>query len=46
LQKQKMKSFQSSKRTGFMEVELIDENTLAIRGQAVITFEGKLRVDL
>ncbi len=44
LQKTSMKSFQSSKRTGFMEVELIGENELLIKSQAVIVFEGKLRL--
>lgn len=41
LGKSKMKSFQSSKRTGFMEVELSDSKLL-ITGQAVIVFEGAL----
>jgi PhzF family phenazine biosynthesis protein len=40
LGKTKMKSFQSSKRTGFMEVELVDDK-LRIHGQAVIVFEGR-----
>ncbi len=35
-------SFQSSKRTGFMEVELTDDKLL-IRGEAVIVFEGDLK---
>lgn len=43
LGKTKMKSFQSSKRTGFMDVELIDGNLL-ITGDATIVFEGKLTV--
>lgn len=38
-----LKSFQSSKRTGFMEVELVDDKLL-IRGQAVIVFEGRLTI--
>ena len=41
LGKTKMKSFQSSKRTGFMEVELVADK-LRIHGQAVIVFEGRL----
>ena len=45
LGKTKMKSFQSSKRTGFMEVELID-GRLRIKGQAVIVFEGQLTTAL
>lgn len=43
LGKTKMKSFQSSKRTGFMEVELID-GKLRIKGQAVIVLEGQLTI--
>jgi predicted PhzF superfamily epimerase YddE/YHI9 len=44
LGKTKMKSFQSSKRTGFMDVELID-GKLQIQGQAIIVFEGQLTVE-
>jgi PhzF family phenazine biosynthesis protein len=43
LGKTKMKSFQSSKRTGFMEVELVGDK-LRIHGQAVIVFEGQLAI--
>ncbi len=43
LNKKRMKSFQSSARTGFMEVELLDDQKMLIRGSAVITFEGKFR---
>jgi len=43
LNKTRMKSFQSSKRTGFMEVELIDDK-LRIQGQGVIVFEGRLAI--
>jgi PhzF family phenazine biosynthesis protein len=43
LGKTKMKSFQSSPRTGFMEVELVDDKLL-IKGQAVIVFEGQLTI--
>ncbi len=41
LGKTKMKSFQSSKRTGFMDVELVNDKLL-IEAQAVIVFEGQL----
>lgn len=41
LGKTKMMSYQSSKRTGSMEVEL-QGDTLVIRSQAVIVMEGKL----
>jgi PhzF family phenazine biosynthesis protein len=43
LGKTKMRSFQASKRTGFMEVEL-KEGKLKINGQAVIVFEGRLAI--
>lgn len=43
LNKKRMKSFQSSARTGFIEVELLDDQKMLIRGSAVITFEGKFR---
>ena len=43
LGKTKMKSFQSSKRTGFMEVELV-AGKLRIHGQAVIVLEGQLAI--
>jgi PhzF family phenazine biosynthesis protein len=43
LRKTKMKSFQSSKRTGFMNVELVD-GKLLIESQAVIVFEGQLTI--
>ena len=43
LGKTKMMSFQASKRTGFMEVEL-KEGKLKINGQAVIVFEGRLAI--
>jgi PhzF family phenazine biosynthesis protein len=41
LGKTRMKSFQSSKRTGFMEVELVADK-LRIQAQAIIVFEGRL----
>lgn len=43
LGKTRMKSFQSSKRTGFMNVELVD-GKLRIESQAVIVFEGRLTI--
>lgn len=42
LGKNKMKSFQSSERTGAMDVELLGENKLLIKSEAVIVFEGHL----
>jgi len=42
LNKKKMNSFQCSERTGFMEVELLDEKQFAIRGDARIVFSGTL----
>lgn len=44
LGKTKMRSFQSSERSGFMDVELIDGKVL-ITSQAVIVFEGLFRVE-
>jgi PhzF family phenazine biosynthesis protein len=44
LGKSKMKSFQCSERTGFMDVEIISENTFTIKSNAQIIFEGKLRI--
>ena len=43
LGKTKMRSFQASKRTGFMDVELKGDK-VQIQGQAVIVFEGRLAV--
>jgi len=43
LGKRKMRSFQCSRRSGFMEVEITGED-LCIRSQAVIIFEGRIRV--
>ena len=43
LGKTKMKSFQSSSRTGFMEVEMDDKEVL-ITGNAVIVFRGEFLV--
>src|ERR1044071_7202744 len=44
LDKTKMKSFQSSKRTGFMEVELVADK-LRIQAPAIIVFEGRLTIN-
>jgi len=44
LGKTKMKSFQSSRRTGFVDVELVD-GKLQIQGQAIIVFEGQLTLE-
>jgi predicted PhzF superfamily epimerase YddE/YHI9 len=44
LGKARMKSFQSSKRTGFMDVELVADK-LRIRAPAVIVFEGRLAIE-
>jgi PhzF family phenazine biosynthesis protein len=41
LGKTRMKSFQSSKRTGFMQLELVADK-LRIQGQAIIVFAGRL----
>ena len=41
LAKSKMRAFQSSARSGFMDVELLDQQ-VRIRGQAVIVLEGVL----
>ena len=37
-----MNSFQCSERSGFMEVELIDDKKLTIKSNAKIIFEGNL----
>ena len=42
LQKQKMNSFQCSERTGFMEVELLDNHKMTIKSEAQIVFKGEL----
>jgi PhzF family phenazine biosynthesis protein len=43
LGKTKLRSFQASRRTGFMDLELVD-GKLVISSQAVIVFEGWIRV--
>jgi len=44
LGKSVMQSFQASKRTGQMEVEITNDNTLLIRGDAVLILDGELKV--
>jgi PhzF family phenazine biosynthesis protein len=44
LGKKIMRSFQSSKRSGFMEVEILSNQRLLLKGQAVTVFAGELRV--
>lgn len=46
LGKSVLRSFQSSARTGQMEVELRNEDTLLIRGQAVVILDANLREGL
>ncbi|TRX47098.1 PhzF family phenazine biosynthesis protein [Fulvivirga sp. M361] len=43
LNKKKMRSFQCSERTGFMEVELISNDKMTIRSTAQIIFRGELK---
>ena len=45
LGKTKMQSFQSSPRSGLMEVEIIDD-VLCIKASAVITFKGELAIKM
>ena len=42
LQKKKMRSFQSSERTGYMDLEVVNDKKLLIKSNAVIVFKGKL----
>ncbi|MEE9372185.1 MAG: PhzF family phenazine biosynthesis protein [Saprospiraceae bacterium] len=44
LKKTKMRSFQSSKRTGFMDVEINRNEKLIIKSEAVIILKGKLKI--
>lgn len=44
LNKSKMKSFQCSERTGFMEVELLNEKQITIESKAQIVLKGELRI--
>lgn len=46
LHKKKMKSFQCSERSGFMEVELISDHQLLIRSTARIVLSGTLCLDI
>lgn len=44
LNKTKMNSFQCSERTGFMQVELLNEKKMTITSKAQIVFKGELKV--
>ncbi len=44
LGKRELNSFQCSERTGFMEVQLMDEDTMTIKAQAQIVLKGNLNV--
>ena len=44
LNKKKMHSFQCSERTGFMEVELLNEQEMTIRSKAQIVLKGELTI--
>ncbi len=44
LNKNKMNSYQCSQRTGFMEVELINDKQLTIKSKAQIVLKGELRI--
>ncbi len=44
LNKSTMNSFQCSERTGFMEVELLNEKQMTIKSKAQIVFKGELKV--
>lgn len=44
LKKQKMNAYQCSERTGFMEVELIDEYKVRIKSKAQIVLKGQLKI--
>ncbi|WOC40109.1 PhzF family phenazine biosynthesis protein [Polaribacter sp. HL-MS24] len=44
LNKSKMNSFQCSERTGFMEVELLNEKNMTIKSKAQIVLKGKLKI--
>ena len=44
LNKTKMTSFQCSERTGFMEVELLDEKHMTIKSKAQIVLKGELTI--
>ncbi|WOC39946.1 PhzF family phenazine biosynthesis protein [Polaribacter sp. HL-MS24] len=44
LKKSKMNSFQCSERTGFMEVELLNEEEMTIKSKAQIILKGELKI--
>lgn len=44
LNKTKLKSFQCSQRTGFMDLEILNENSLLIRASAICVLEGELKL--
>jgi len=44
LNKKKMNSYQCSERTGFMEVQIIDDKILTIKSEAQIILKGELRI--
>lgn len=44
LGKTKMRSFQCSKRSGFMEVELTNDSKMTIKSMAQIVLQGKFRI--
>ena len=44
LNKTKMNSFQCSERTGFMEVELLNEKRMTIKSKAQIVLKGELKI--
>lgn len=44
LNKKKMNSFQCSERTGFMEVELLNEQKMTIKSKAKIILKGELNI--
>ncbi|WP_422860002.1 PhzF family phenazine biosynthesis protein [Flagellimonas sp. S174] len=44
LNKLKMNSFQCSERTGFMEVELLNEEKMTIKSKAQIVLKGELKI--
>ncbi|MBN2166169.1 MAG: PhzF family phenazine biosynthesis isomerase [Marinilabiliaceae bacterium] len=42
--KTKFFSFQASKRTGYIQSEFINDNTIQITGNAITIFEGKIKI--
>lgn len=44
LNKQKLTGYQVSERTGVIECELIDDNRVLLKGEAVTVFTGKLHI--